>query len=64
LSENLDAQAAAISANDGVARRSTGHFATIIGTRSPRARPADSARALLDRPRFHALPETASPVRP
>ena len=65
LDENLDEQAAAIRDND-MARLDDldeAFHATIIGALdSPRAqRLLDSARALLDRPRFHALPEDGRP---
>lgn len=65
LSENLDAQAKAIGANDMALLDDLDEafHATIIGAlKSPRAqRLLDSARALLDRPRFHALPEDGRP---
>jgi DNA-binding GntR family transcriptional regulator len=65
LDENLDAQAAAIRDNDMALLDDLDEafHATIIGTlNSPRAqRLLDSARALLDRPRFHALPEDGRP---
>jgi DNA-binding GntR family transcriptional regulator len=65
LADNLDAQAAAIGANDMALLDDLDEafHATIIGAlKSPRAqRLLDSARALLDRPRFHALPEDGRP---
>jgi DNA-binding GntR family transcriptional regulator len=65
LSENLDAQAKAIDSNDMALLDDLDEafHATIIGAlKSPRAqRLLDSARALLDRPRFHALPEDGRP---
>jgi len=65
LDENLDAQAAAIRDNDMALLDDLDEafHATIIGAlNSPRAqRLLDSARALLDRPRFHALPEDGRP---
>lgn len=65
LDENLDAQATAVKAND-MARLDDldeAFHATIISAlKSPRAqRLLDGARALLDRPRFHALPEDGRP---
>lgn len=65
LSENLDAQAAAIGANDMALLDDLDeafHATIISALKSPRAqRLLDSARALLDRPRFHALPEDGRP---
>jgi DNA-binding GntR family transcriptional regulator len=65
LDQNLDAQAAAIRAKDMALLDDLDEafHATIIGAlKSPRAqRLLDSARALLDRPRFHALPEHDRP---
>lgn len=65
LDENLEAQAAAVRDNDMALLDDLDEafHATIIGAiKSPRAqRLLDSARALLDRPRFHALPEDGRP---
>jgi len=65
LDANLEAQAAAVRAND-MARLDdldeAFHAIIIAGLESPRAqRLLDAARALLDRPRFHALPEDGRP---
>ena len=65
LDENLEAQAAAVRASDMslLDELDEGFHAIIIAAiKSPRAqRLLDSARALLDRPRFHALPEGGRP---
>jgi DNA-binding GntR family transcriptional regulator len=65
LDQNLDAQDAAVRANDMALLDDLDEafHATIIGAlESPRAqRLLESARALLDRPRFHALPEDNRP---
>ena len=65
LDENLEAQEAAVRANDMALLDDLdeGFHAILISTiGSPRAaRLLDSARALLDRPRFHALPEGERP---
>ena len=65
LDRNLEAQAAAVQAKEmSVLDELDEQFhAIIIGAiESPRAqRLLDSARALLDRPRFHALPEGGRP---
>jgi DNA-binding GntR family transcriptional regulator len=65
LDANLEAQAAAVKESD-MARLDDldeAFHAIIIGAlKSPRAqRLLDAARALLDRPRFHALPEDGRP---
>jgi DNA-binding GntR family transcriptional regulator len=65
LDANLEAQALAVKAND-MARLDdldeAFHAIIIEGIKSPRAqRLLDAARALLDRPRFHALPEHGRP---
>ena len=65
LDDNLEAQAAAVRKNDMALLDDLDEafHAIIIGAlESPRAqRLLDSARALLDRPRFHALPEDGRP---
>ncbi|HSD74583.1 MAG TPA: GntR family transcriptional regulator [Steroidobacteraceae bacterium] len=65
LDENLEAQSAAVRAKDMALLDDLDEafHAVIIGAlKSPRAqRLLDSARALLDRPRFHALPEHDRP---
>jgi len=65
LDDNLESQQAAIRANDMplLDELDEKFHAIIIGAlESPRAqRLLDSARALLDRPRFHALPERGRP---
>ena len=65
LDENLEAQAAAVRAKDMslLDDLDEGFHAIIIAAiNSPRSqRLLDSARALLDRPRFHALPEGGRP---
>lgn len=65
LDENLAAQAAAVQSNDMslLDDLDEGFHAIIIAAiNSPRSqRLLDSARALLDRPRFHALPEGGRP---
>jgi len=65
LDENLEAQTAAVRAKDMSALDdldASFHAIIISAIKSPRAqRLLDSARALLDRPRFHALPEGGRP---
>lgn len=65
LDENLEAQSTAVRDNDMALLDDLDEafHAIIIGAlKSPRAqRLLDSARALLDRPRFHALPEDGRP---
>ena len=65
LDDNLEAQAVAVRKNDMALLDDLDEafHAIIIGAlESPRAqRLLDSARALLDRPRFHALPEDGRP---
>ncbi len=65
LEQNLDAQDAAVRAKDMslLDELDEGFHAIIIAAiKSPRSqRLLDSARALLDRPRFHALPEGGRP---
>lgn len=65
LDTNLEAQDAAVKASDMslLDELDEGFHAIIIAAiRSPRAqRLLDSTRALLDRPRFHALPEGGRP---
>jgi DNA-binding GntR family transcriptional regulator len=65
LDENLEAQSAAVRDNDmGLLDDLDEAFHGIIigALKSPRAqRLLESARALLDRPRFHALPEDGRP---
>jgi DNA-binding GntR family transcriptional regulator len=65
LDKNLDAQAKAVRDND-MARLDdldeAFHAIILAPLKSPRAqRLLDSSRALLDRPRFHALPEDGRP---
>jgi DNA-binding GntR family transcriptional regulator len=65
LEENLQAQSAAVRKNDMALLDDLDeafHGIIIGALQSPRAqRLLDSARALLDRPRFHALPEDGRP---
>ena len=65
LDENLEAQAAAVRAKDMALLDDLDesfHAIIIAAINSPRSqRLLDSARALLDRPRFHALPEGGRP---
>ena len=65
LDENLEAQAAAVRTKNMPALDdldASFHAIIISAIKSPRAqRLLDSARALLDRPRFHALPEGGRP---
>ena len=65
LDENLEAQTAAVRGNDMVRldNLDESFHATIFGaTHSPRAqRLLDATRAILDRSRFHALPEAGRP---
>lgn len=65
LDQNLEDQAAAVRANDmpRLDELDEQFHAILIGAiESPRAqRLLDSARAMLDRPRFHALPEHGRP---
>ena len=65
LEENLEAQSAAVRKNDMALLDDLDeafHGIIIGALQSPRAqRLLDSARALLDRPRFHALPEDGRP---
>jgi DNA-binding GntR family transcriptional regulator len=66
LDANLEAQSAAVRDND-MARLDdldeAFHATIIAGIKSPRAqRLLDAARAMLDRPRFHALPEDGRPA--
>jgi DNA-binding GntR family transcriptional regulator len=65
LDENLEAQSAAVRKNDMALLDDLDeafHGIIIGALQSPRAqRLLDSARALLDRPRFHALPEDGRP---
>lgn len=65
LDENLEAQTAAVRANDMALLDDLDegfHAIIIAAINSPRSqRLLDSARALLDRPRFHALPEGGRP---
>lgn len=65
LDENLDAQDAALRDNDMVLLDDldeTFHATIFSAIESPRARSLlDEMRALLDRPRFHALPEDDRP---
>ncbi len=65
LEDNLEAQTAAVGANDMPLLDELDekfHAIIIAAIESPRAqRLLDSARALLDRPRFHALPEGGRP---
>ena len=65
LDENLETQAAAVRDNDMALLDDLDeafHAIIISAIKSPRAqRLLDSARALLDRPRFHALPEHERP---
>jgi DNA-binding GntR family transcriptional regulator len=65
LDENLDAQAAAIRGKDMErldALDEAFHAMILLAVRSPAAqRLLDRTRAILDRPRFHALPEEGRP---
>ena len=65
LDKNLDAQAKAVRDNDMATLDDLDeafHAIIFSGIKSPRAqRLLDSSRALLDRPRFHALPEDGRP---
>lgn len=65
LDQNLEAQTAAVRANDMPLLDELDekfHAIIIAAIESPRAqRLLDSARAMLDRPRFHALPERGRP---
>jgi len=65
LDENLEAQAAAVRTKDMALLDDLDesfHAIIIAAINSPRSqRLLDSARALLDRPRFHALPEGGRP---
>jgi DNA-binding GntR family transcriptional regulator len=65
LDDNLEAQSAAVRKNDMALLDDLDeafHGIIIGALESPRAqRLLDSARALLDRPRFHALPEDGRP---
>jgi DNA-binding GntR family transcriptional regulator len=65
LDENIESQAAAVKAKDMVRLDNLDeamHDAIISAVNSPRAqRLLDATRAILDRPRFHALPEHGRP---
>ncbi|HZF26744.1 MAG TPA: GntR family transcriptional regulator [Steroidobacteraceae bacterium] len=65
LDKNLDAQAKAVRDNDMATLDDLDeafHAIIFASIKSPRAqRLLDSSRALLDRPRFHALPEDGRP---
>jgi DNA-binding GntR family transcriptional regulator len=65
LDKNLEAQAAAVAANDMVRLDNLDeafHAIILLAVNSPGAqRLLDRTRAILDRPRFHALPEEGRP---